>query len=75
MTCPESPVNDLEINTVPGLSYESNFISAASLAGFDYGDVLLALLHEALSRPRGDIPLPVLTPADLRAQLPDCEGG
>jgi D-alanine-D-alanine ligase len=65
----------LEVNTVPGLSYESNFISAASLAGFGYGDVLLALLYEALSRQQDDIPLPVLTSADLSTQLPDCERG
>jgi hypothetical protein len=69
------------------LSYESNFISAASLAGIDYGDVLLALLHEALSRKQHealsrkqeDIPLPVLLRGELHAQAPgaqpDREGG
>jgi D-alanine-D-alanine ligase len=69
----------LEVNTVPGLSYESNFISAASLAGFGYGDVLLALLREALSRKQDDVPLPILVPGDLNDQMPDArpdrEGG
>jgi D-alanine-D-alanine ligase len=65
----------LEVNTVPGLSYESNFISAASLAGFGYGDVLLALMHEALGRQQDDIPLPVLITGDLHAQVHDGQPG
>lgn len=63
----------MEVNTAPGLSYESNFTSAASLAGFGYGDVLLALLHEALSRKQDNIPLPVLPPGDLHAKAPDAQ--
>jgi hypothetical protein len=38
----------LEVNTIPGLSYESNFASVASQAGLSHGDIVLALLHEAL---------------------------
>lgn len=56
----------LEVNTVPGLSYESNFASAASLAGIGHDDIVLALLHEAFHRNQCDIPLPVVTAADLR---------
>lgn len=64
----------LEVNTVPGLSWESNLVTAASLAGITYPDVILALLHEALHRPQPDVPLPALRPADLSASLSRPEG-
>jgi D-alanine-D-alanine ligase len=57
----------LEVNTVPGLAQGSNFITAASLAGITYPDVILALLHEALHRPQPDIALPAPRPGDLTA--------
>jgi D-alanine-D-alanine ligase len=63
----DSGVFALEVNTVPGLSYGSNFIAAANLARLSYGDVLLALLHEALNRKQDDVPLPVLNYGDLHA--------
>jgi hypothetical protein len=56
----------LEINTIPELSYEDYFITAPSLAGLGYGNVLLALLHEATHRQHANIPLPALTSTDLR---------
>jgi D-alanine-D-alanine ligase len=49
----------LELNTIPGMSYGSNFITAAGLCGLRPADVVAAILHEALSRPRYDAPLPV----------------
>jgi D-alanine-D-alanine ligase len=56
---PDGTVVALEVNTTPGMSYESNFITAAALCGLRHGDVLTAILHEAISRPRYDAPLPV----------------
>jgi D-alanine-D-alanine ligase len=64
----------LEVNTVPGLSTDSNLITAASLAGITYQDVVLALLHEALHRPQPDVPLPALSPVDLAAPPGPQEG-
>jgi D-alanine-D-alanine ligase len=49
----------LEVNTTPGMSYESNFLTAAGLCGLGHADVTAAILHEALVRPRYDAPLPV----------------
>lgn len=49
----------LEVNTIPGMSYESNFITAAGLLGLRHADVVIAMLREALTRPRYDAPLPV----------------
>lgn len=60
----------LEVNTIPGLSRESNFVMAASLAGLSHGDIVLALLHEALHRGRDDVPLPVVAAGDLSARQP-----
>jgi D-alanine-D-alanine ligase len=48
----------LEVNTTPGLSYESNFVTAAGLCGLRHADVVVAILHEALARRRYDAPLP-----------------
>ncbi|ROO88089.1 D-alanine--D-alanine ligase [Actinocorallia herbida] len=48
----------LEVNTNPGLSSESNFVTAAELCGFDHADVVTAILHEALTRPAYSGPLP-----------------
>jgi len=49
----------LEVNTTPGMSYDSNFLTAAGLCGLGHADVAAAILHEALTRPRYDAPLPV----------------
>jgi D-alanine-D-alanine ligase len=49
----------LELNTIPGMSYNSNFLTAADLCGLEPSDVVTAILHEALTRPRYDAPLPV----------------
>jgi len=49
----------LEVNTTPGMSNDSNFITAAGLCGLRLADVVAAILHEALTRPRYDAPLPV----------------
>jgi D-alanine-D-alanine ligase len=49
----------LELNTIPGMSYNSNFLTAAGLCGLGPADVVTAILHEALTRPRYDAPLPV----------------
>jgi D-alanine-D-alanine ligase len=46
----------LEVNTTPGMSYESNFIAAAGLLGFGHADVVIAILREDLTRPRYDAP-------------------
>jgi D-alanine-D-alanine ligase len=54
----------LEVNTTPGMSYDSNFITAAGLCGLRLADVVAAILHEALTRPRYDAPLPA--PAFVR---------
>jgi hypothetical protein len=62
-------------HTVPGLSYESNFVSAANLAGLDLGDIVLALLHQALARRQCDVPLPVLAAPDLIAGLMPARAG
>jgi D-alanine-D-alanine ligase len=48
----------LEVNTIPGMSYESNFITAAGMLGLRHADVVIAMLREALTRPRYDSPLP-----------------
>ena len=49
----------LELNTIPGMSYNSNFLTAAGLCRLGAADVVTAILHEALTRPRYDAPLPV----------------
>jgi hypothetical protein len=48
----------LEVNTTPGMSYESNF-TAAGLLGFGHAGVVIAILREVLTRPRYEAPLPV----------------
>jgi D-alanine-D-alanine ligase len=49
----------LEVNTTPGMSRESNFVTAAGLLGLGHADTVIAILHEALTRRRYDAPLPV----------------
>ncbi|MEU2744668.1 hypothetical protein ABZ656_58150 [Streptomyces sp. NPDC007095] len=49
----------LEINPTPGMSREANFITGAGLVGLSHTDVVRAYLHEALTRPAYDAPLPV----------------
>jgi D-alanine-D-alanine ligase len=55
----DGTVAALEVNTTPGMSYESNFITAAGLLGLSHADVVIAMLRKALTRPRYDAPLPV----------------
>ncbi|MBO1418644.1 ATP-grasp domain-containing protein [Streptomyces sp. FH025] len=54
----DSRVFALEVNSTPGMSAGSNFAVGAELCGLSHGDVVLALLHEALVRPPYDVPLP-----------------
>lgn len=49
----------LEVNTTPGMSRGSNFLTAAGLLGLSHADTLIAILREAVTRPRYDAPLPV----------------
>jgi D-alanine-D-alanine ligase len=55
----DGTVSALEVNTTPGMSYQSNFIVAAGLCGLQPADVVTAVLREALTRPRYDSPLPL----------------
>ncbi|MCP3755727.1 ATP-grasp domain-containing protein [Streptomyces sp. TBY4] len=48
----------LEVNSTPGMSRESNFVVGAAMVGLTHTDVVLALLHEALTRQPYDVPLP-----------------
>ncbi|MFG2996267.1 ATP-grasp domain-containing protein [Streptomyces sp. NPDC048340] len=48
----------LEVNSTPGMSRESNFVVGAAMIGLTHTDVVLALLHEALTRQPYDVPLP-----------------
>jgi D-alanine-D-alanine ligase len=58
----------LEVNTIPGMSKDSNFVTGADLCGLGYTDVVLAMLHEALVRPTHDVPLPTPLFAGVPAQ-------
>jgi D-alanine-D-alanine ligase len=49
----------LEVNTTPGMSREGNFITGARLCGLSHADVVRAVIHEALTRPSYDVPLPI----------------
>jgi D-alanine-D-alanine ligase len=48
----------LELNITPGMSRESNFLTAAGLLGLSHADILAAILREAVTRQRYDAPLP-----------------
>ncbi|WP_236246433.1 ATP-grasp domain-containing protein [Streptomyces sp. CC210A] len=48
----------LEVNSTPGMSRESNFVVGAAMVGLTHTDVVLAMLHEALTRQPYDVPLP-----------------
>ncbi|MFH8738044.1 hypothetical protein [Streptomyces sp. NPDC017964] len=65
MVTDSGTVYALEVNTAPGMSRESNFVTGAALCELDHTDVVRAFLHEALTRPAYDVPLriPVLTAA------------
>lgn len=54
----------LEINTVPGLSRDSNFAVAARKSGLTYDRVIVALLREALARVPDNVPIPRIRPED-----------
>ena len=58
IAAPAGPVYALEVNTTPGLSWDSNFAIGARLCGLDLTDVVRTVLHEALTRPAYDVPLP-----------------
>lgn len=47
----------LEVNTTPGMSHGSNFVTGAGLLGMEEDDLITAILREALTRPRYDAPL------------------
>jgi D-alanine-D-alanine ligase len=47
----------LEVNTTPGMSHGSNFVTGAGLLGLAPADLITAILREALTRPRYDAPL------------------
>jgi D-alanine-D-alanine ligase len=51
----------LEVNSTPGMSRDSNFVVGAAMVGLTHTDVVLAMLHEAMTRQPYDVPLP--TPA------------
>ena len=51
----------LEVNTTPGLSRGSNFLTGARWYGLELEQVVLAMLHEAITRPAYDVPLPAPT--------------
>ncbi len=58
MVTPDGQPYALEVNTTPGMSRDSNFVTGAALCGFVHSDVVLAMLHEAVVRPTYDVPLP-----------------
>jgi D-alanine-D-alanine ligase len=64
----DGTVSALEVNTTPGMSYQSNFIVAAGLCGLQPADVVTAILREALTRPRYDSPLPAPVFTDMPAR-------
>lgn len=55
----DGSIYGLEVNTTPGMSRQSNFVTGAGLLGLTHADILLAILREALARPRYDVPLSV----------------
>ena len=55
----DGTVTALEVNTTPGMSYESNFVTAAGLMGLRHADIVIAMVREALTRRRYAAPLPV----------------
>jgi D-alanine-D-alanine ligase len=48
----------LEVNTTPGMSRDSNFVVGGRLCGLSRDDLVRAFLHEAITRPAYDVPLP-----------------
>ncbi|MEV6653912.1 ATP-grasp domain-containing protein [Streptomyces sp. NPDC051219] len=59
MVTTDGKVYALEVNTTPGMSRESNFVTGAALCSLSHTDVVRALLHEAMTRPTYDVPLPI----------------
>lgn len=55
----DGTVFSLEVNTTPGMSHESNFVTGAALLGLAEADLITAILREALTRPRYGAPLSV----------------
>ncbi|WP_331740619.1 ATP-grasp domain-containing protein (plasmid) [Streptomyces sp. NBC_00015] len=48
----------LEVNPTPGMSRDGNFAIGACTVGMSHADMVRAYVHEALSRPAYDVPLP-----------------
>ncbi|MFE4920841.1 hypothetical protein [Streptomyces sp. NPDC056661] len=59
MVTSDGQVYALEVNTTPGMSRESNYVTGAALCGLGHTDVVRAFLHEVLTRPAYDVPLPI----------------
>ncbi|WNO69405.1 hypothetical protein OG830_39675 [Streptomyces sp. NBC_00121] len=59
MVTSDGQVYALEVNTTPGMSRESNYVTGAALCGLSHTDVFRAFLHEVLTRPAYDVPLPI----------------
>ncbi|MFK0099277.1 ATP-grasp domain-containing protein [Streptomyces sp. NPDC091040] len=55
----------LEVNSTPGMSWGSNYVTGAVLCGLSHSDVVLAMIHEALTRRPYDVPLPAPVFTDL----------
>jgi D-alanine-D-alanine ligase len=53
----DGTVYALEVNTTPGMSEGSNFVTGASLLGLQQADLATVILREALVRVRYDAPL------------------
>lgn len=58
MVTGDDEVYALEVNSTPGMSWGSNYVTGAVLCGLSHSDVVLAMLHEALTRRPYDVPLP-----------------
>ncbi|WP_326580852.1 D-alanine--D-alanine ligase [Actinacidiphila glaucinigra] len=58
IVAPDGDLYALEVNTTPGMSRDSNFVVGGRLRGLTRDDLVRAFLHEALTRPAYDVPLP-----------------
>ena len=66
MVTADGEVFALEVNTTPGLSWGSNFLTGARWCGLELEQVVLAMLHKASTRPAYGVPLPA---PDLEAAV------
>ncbi|MFJ4988761.1 ATP-grasp domain-containing protein [Streptomyces sp. NPDC088732] len=58
IVAPDGDLHALEVNTTPGMSRDSNFVTGGRLCGLSRDDLVRAFLHEALTRPAYSVPLP-----------------